>query len=188
MDPKVKACQQFMRSNPRHAVILSVSCFAYSLVGVGLMLTADFLPPSYFPFTEPWAYFCLGCSLFVQGPLSYLGDVHSVLTLGSDLTVYCSVDRLMATANAIFAFVAFAGVHTTLKLPQHQPHRISLAILATCWTIAVAVTFPMSKYTWGRGNMLSWWFWHNLWHFVPCGLTIVALIILSRHHDEWEVS
>ena len=175
----IRKCQSFFAANPGLTNLLVCSCFAYSSVGLGLMCTASFLPPSYSPFTHSGAYFCLGASLFIQGPLSCLGDVHSVIRLSSGDSIYCKVDRIMATVNAAFAFLAFAGVHVHV---HDRAHRVALAALAACWTIAVVVTFPLSKRRWEQLDMKAWAFWHMSWHFVPCGLTLIALVVLSHHH------
>ena len=114
-----EACRRYMKANPTECTVMALSCYSYSTAGLVLLWLWRVLPSSYYPFDNPSGFFWLGVSLVAQGPVSYLGDVYSVLRLRSNQATFCNIDLFLASTNTLLGSVAIAGAFRSLTEPRY---------------------------------------------------------------------
>ena len=147
-----------------------MSCWAYSVTGLCLVLCQDAMPPLCRS-TGLTSLRTYGLMLMLQGPVSYAND--AVATFGypvpggnQQLIVY--LDRAVAWANvvnmvgAVLTFPNHGGEHAGLRLV------VGIMLLAVC-----AVAYPTSKSYEISGQMRGFLAWHSVWHYVPNALALI---------------
>ena len=169
MKERVAGLRRLETTAPGLCRIYFLSCWAYSVTGICLILCQDHMPPLCRS-TGLTSLRTFGLMLILQGPCSYANDAVATFgypVLGGDrLVVY--VDRAVAWLNvvnmigAVLNFPSNGGDHAGLRLV------VGVLLVAVC-----AVAYPTSKSYEISGQMRGFLAWHSVWHYVPNALALI---------------
>lgn len=159
-------------SRPRLVLTYRLSCFMYSAVGLVYLWSLPALPPT-FRSTAMMSGPAFGTCLLVQGGLSFINDALCTFGIGvpGPRVLWLVADRVVAstlTANAV----------GTAQLWSRSTQSRAPPELAVALVLSFGLYLP-SKYSEITGRMPSFLAFHSLWHYVPCSLAALW-ILLSR--------
>ena len=182
-DPLSVASGKWLHAHPLHFVMLIVSCWGWSVVGAYILAQANSIYPTLYPFdrTGPERMKHLvtgyGCSVLLQGLLSFLADVFApyYLQAGWDRRDNCFsyADIFMALINTGLGAVYMSSCKVS---DDRNP---ALTAMAVIFVTSCAVFFPCSVIQFRNENFLAWVWCHFLWHIIPQLSACGAIYILS---------
>jgi len=181
-DELAVASFEWLKQRPKQFVMLTLSCFLYSLVGLNLLMIWDEVEfhSGLFGHGVLWPRFIrlYSYGIVLQGILSFLGDIFAPYVLWRRDSILCTIDIIAALFNTGMGISCMSSV----KLPAGQQEHLST--LCNFFVVAVCTTFPLSVISFRQRNFQVWVWAHTMWHLIPCSIAFTVLRVMVKQPIE----